>query len=96
MPERHFDGQPRPTIIFFFGGGWTVGTPIQFYPECAHFADEGYIAISADYRIASVNHTTPFDGVTDGKSAIRWVRQHAAELGLDPARIVAAGASAGG
>ena len=88
--------KPRPAIIFFFGGGWSVGTPIQFYPECLHFAAKGFVAISADYRIASVNHTTPFAGVADGKSAIRWVRQHAAELGIDPQRIVAAGASAGG
>jgi len=86
----------RPAIVFFFGGGWTSGTPIQFYPECAHFAAEGFVAISADYRIASVNHTTPFASVADGKSAIRYVRQHAAELGIDPNRIVAAGASAGG
>ncbi len=88
--------KPHSAIVFFFGGGWSVGTPMQFYPECAHFAAKGFVAISADYRIASVNHTTPFASVTDGKSAIRWVRQHAAELGVDPNRIVAAGASAGG
>lgn len=86
----------RPAIIFFFGGGWVRGTPIQFYPECAHFAAEGFVAISADYRIASVQRTTPFESVADGKSAIRWVRQHADELGVDVQRIVAAGASAGG
>lgn len=88
--------KPRPAVVFFFGGGWTSGTPIQFYSECAHFAAKGFVAISADYRIASVNRTTPFASVADGKSAIRWVRQHAAELGVDPQRIVAAGASAGG
>jgi acetyl esterase/lipase len=86
----------RPAIVFFFGGGWSRGTPIQFYPECAHFADLGLVAISAEYRIASVHHTTPFESVADGKSAIRWVRQHAAELGVDPRRVVGAGASAGG
>lgn len=88
--------QARPAIVFFFGGGWTRGTPVQFYPECAHFADLGFVAISAEYRIASVHQTTPFESVADGKSAIRWVRQHAATLGVDPNRIVAAGASAGG
>lgn len=88
--------KPRPAIVFFFGGGWTTGTPIQFYSECAHFAAKGFVAISADYRIASVHGTSPFESVADGKSAIRWVRQHAAELGVDPNRIVAAGASAGG
>jgi len=88
--------ESRPAIVFFFGGGWKVGTPVQFYPECAHFAAEGLVAISADYRIATVHKTTPFESVADGKSAIRWIRQHAKELGIDPQRIIAAGASAGG
>ena len=54
------------------------------------------VAISAEYRIASVNKTTPYDALADAKSAMRWVRQHAAELGVDPDRIAAAGSSAGG
>ena len=72
------------------------GTPIQFYRECAHFAEEGFVAISADYRIESVEHTTPFESVSDGKSAFRWIRAHARQLHIDPDRIVGAGASAGG
>ena len=86
----------RPAILFFFGGGWTHGTPIQFYPECQHFADRGYVAISADYRIASTDHTSPFDSAEDAKAALAWVVVHADELGVDPARIIVAGASAGG
>ncbi|MBI2513193.1 MAG: alpha/beta hydrolase fold domain-containing protein [Opitutae bacterium] len=86
----------RPAILFFFGGGWTHGTPIQFYPECAHFAARGFVAISADYRIASAHDATPFDAAHDARAAVRWIRAHAAELGVDPERIVAAGASAGG
>jgi len=86
----------RPAIVFFFGGGWTHGTPIQFYSECAWFADRGFVAISADYRTSFTHGTTPFEAVADGKSAIRWVRRHAAELGVDPGKIVAAGGSAGG
>lgn len=86
----------RPAILFFFGGGWTHGTPLQWYPECAHFADRGFVAISADYRIASINGTAPFDAVADARDAFRWVQRHAGELGVDPSRIVLAGASAGG
>jgi acetyl esterase/lipase len=95
-PTNSLAGKPRPAIVFFFGGGWSVGTPLQFYPECAHFAARGVVAISADYRIASVNRTSPFESVADGKSAVRWIREHAAELNIDPHRIAAAGASAGG
>ena len=87
---------PRPAIVFFFGGGWVNGTPVQFYPECACFASQGWVAISAEYRIRTKHKTSPFESVADGKSAIRWIRLHAAELGIDPNRIVAAGASAGG
>lgn len=88
--------KPRPAIVFFFGGGWKKGTPLQFYAECTHFASKGMVAISADYRTAFTHGTTAFEAVSDGKSAIRWVRQHAKELGIDPNQIIAAGASAGG
>jgi acetyl esterase/lipase len=86
----------RPTIVFFFGGGWTHGTPVQFYPECRHFSSAGWVAISADYRIAATHGSSPFDAVADAKSALRHLRSHAREFGVDPTRIVAAGASAGG
>ena len=86
----------RPAIIFFLGGGWSKGSPLQFYPHCRYLASRGMVAMSAEYRIQSRHGTTPFESVTDGKSAVRWVRGHAAELGIDPNRIAAGGASAGG
>jgi len=86
----------RPAIVFFFGGGWVGGSPKQMYQQAKVLAEQGMVAFSADYRVASRNKTTPFECVKDGKSAIRWVREHAAELGIDPDRIVAAGGSAGG
>lgn len=95
-PQDPAGSKPRPAIVFFFGGGWTRGTPLQFYPECQWFAQRGWIAVSADYRIATTHATTAFDAVEDGKSAIRYLRGHAKELGIDPHHIVAAGASAGG
>lgn len=86
----------RPAIGFFFGGGWNGGSTKQFYQQARALADQGMVAFSADYRVKSRNKTTPFECVKDGKSAIRWVRLHAAELGIDSERIVASGGSAGG
>ncbi len=88
--------RPAPALVYFFGGGWHLGMPIQFYRECARLADRGLVAIAADYRIDATGASTPFDGVADAKSVIRWVRAHAVELGIDPVRVAAEGASAGG
>ncbi len=86
----------RPAIVFFFGGGWSGGNTNQFYQHAKAMSEQGMLAFSADYRVKSRNKTTPFECVKDGKSAIRWVREHAVELGIDPNRIVASGGSAGG
>ena len=95
-PEGLRSTDHRPAIVFFFGGGWSGGSTKQFYQQARTMADQGMVAFSADYRVKSRNKTTPFECVKDGKSAIRWVRQHAAEFGIDPERIVASGGSAGG
>jgi acetyl esterase len=96
LPSKDESPIKRAAIVFFFGGGWTTGEPKQFYQQSRALADLGMVAFCAEYRIKSKHHTTPFESVKDGKSAIRWVRAHAAELGIDPDRIVAAGGSAGG
>lgn len=86
----------RPAIVFFFGGGWSSGSPAQFEQHCRYLASRGMVAITADYRVASRQQAKPIDCVADAKSAIRWVRTHAARLGIDPRRIAAGGGSAGG
>lgn len=83
-------------IVFFFGGGWTGGTPQQFFPHCQYLADRGMLAASAEYRIKNKHNTSPFECVEDGKSAVRWMRAHADELNIDPNRIASGGGSAGG
>ncbi|WP_347244768.1 alpha/beta hydrolase [Thermogutta sp.] len=86
----------RSAIVFFFGGGWQSGSPAQFRPQCEYFASRGMVAMAADYRVGSRHNAKVADCVADAKSAIRWVRQHAAELGVDSQKIVASGGSAGG
>ena len=86
----------RPAIVFFFGGGWTNGSPAQFEQHCRHLASRGMVAITADYRVGSRHQVKPVACLADAKSAIRWVRQNATRLGIDPQRIAAGGGSAGG
>jgi acetyl esterase/lipase len=86
----------HPTVVFFFGGGWSGNNPKQFYPQAEYLASRGMVAICATYRSNSKYKTKPYDCVEDAKSAIRYVRKHAAELGVDPAKVAAGGGSAGG
>jgi acetyl esterase/lipase len=95
-PADRGSATKHAAIVFFFGGGWRGGTPAQFGPQCRHFASRGMVAIAADYRVSSRHGTTAMDSVRDAKSAVRYVRQNAPRLGIDPQRIAAAGGSAGG
>lgn len=96
LPPGHQASDRRPAIVLFFGGAWNNGSPSQFYPHCQYLASRGMVAISADYRVKTRNQTSPRECVMDGKSALRWVRAHATEHGIDPQRIAAGGGSAGG
>ena len=96
FPADWAAGQQRPAIVFFFGGGWTKGSVKQFEPQSQYLAGRGMVAICADYRVKSRHGVAPDECVQDARSAIRWVREHAGELAIDPQRIVGAGGSAGG
>jgi acetyl esterase len=95
-PPGHTATDKTPVIVFFFGGGWNSGNPNVLSPHAAYFASRGIVAVAPDYRVRNRQQTTPFESVADGKSAIRYVRAHANELGIDPDRIIASGTSAGG
>lgn len=95
-PDNHKPSDKRAAIVFFFGGGWKSGTPGQFEQQCKHLASRGMVAVTADYRVASRHETKAVACVADAKSAVRWLRQNADRLGIDPQRIVAGGGSAGG
>lgn len=91
--------QPKvsyPAIIFFFGGGWNTGKIKQFEHQANYFAERGLMAVLADYRVNSRQHTMPFESLCDAKSAIRYLRIHAKQLNIKTDSIVASGGSAGG
>jgi acetyl esterase/lipase len=86
----------RPAIVFFFGGGWVGGTPAQFQKQSEYLATRGMVGVRVQYRvIPKGDKGPPVVCCADAKSAMRYVRAHAKELGIDPNRIAAAGGSAG-
>jgi acetyl esterase len=105
FPPQH-DPQTRkvPGMILFHGGGWTGGSLQQFRLACAYFASRGLVCATANYRMLSkaevrlrpAGQSHKRVCITDAKSAIRWFKQNAEELGIDPARIITGGGSAGG
>ncbi len=85
-----------PAIIYFTGGGWVNGNVDSQIANAAWFRDHGIVGITADYRVKSRHGTTPLECIHDAKSAVRYVRAHAKELGINPEKIIVAGGSAGG
>jgi acetyl esterase/lipase len=96
LPEGEAPAKKRPVIVYFNGGSWTQGNPEWSFYSCAEYAKKGWVAATVEYRLADRHNTTPFEAVMDARSAIRWLRQHANEYGIDTNRVVATGNSAGG
>ncbi len=95
-PANRQQGDRRPAIVFFFGGGWQNGSPVQFQQQCRYLASRGMVAMSVEYRVESRHGVKAVSCFRDAKSAIRWVRRNAERLGIDPNRLAAGGGSAGG
>jgi acetyl esterase len=90
-------------IAFFHGGGWVFGDPSEFHEACRRFARKGYVTFSFQYRLSrNVDGTypnidiTPVESTKDARSAMRWLRENAGSLKINPEKIVAGGQSAGG
>ncbi len=83
-------------VVFFFGGGWRIGTPQQFEPQARRLAEHGITSILVDYRVRSRDAVEISGCVADAFAAMAWVGTNSSALGVDPARIAAAGGSAGG
>jgi acetyl esterase/lipase len=86
----------RPCLVAFFGGGWSSGTPAKSISYAKWAAKYGLVGVAPDYRTRKRFEAKPEDCVADGRAAVRWVQDHAKELGVDPAKIVVQGTSAGG
>lgn len=83
-----------PAVVCIHGGGWRGGDKIAFRPVIHLLAQRGFVAVSVKYRFAP-KHPFPAQ-IEDVKSAVRYLRANADQLQVDPDRIGAMGASAGG
>jgi len=96
LPEGHQVGDKRTAVVCFHGGGWSKGSPMQFYTHAQTLAAKGAVVFCTEYRLTKSHKTTPIDAVQDAQSSIIWVRENATQWGVDPDKIVAMGGSAGG
>ncbi len=82
-----------PCIIVIHGGGWSAGSKEDHDDLTWNLAGRGFVAATINYRLAPA-HLFPAQ-IEDAKCAVRFLRAHAADYGIDPERIGAVGFSAG-
>lgn len=94
-PER----QERPAVVFIHGGGFTGGDKAEYRSSSvsADLARAGYVVVSCNYVLGAKSKEGVWPrNIADCREAVRWVRSHAQELGVNADKIAVAGGSAGG
>jgi len=85
-----------PAVIAVHGGAWRGGSKQEFAALCQGLANYGYVAFSVDYRLVTPTNNKYPAQIDDVQRAVRWVRSNAKQYNIDPDRVGAIGASAGG
>jgi acetyl esterase len=86
---------PLPVLVYFYGGGWSLGTLDTCDGVCRMITNAaGCVTVAIGYRLAP-EHKFPA-AVEDCHAGARWVATHAAELGADASRLAVGGDSSGG
>jgi acetyl esterase len=95
LPRPAAWSDPQPALLYFHGGGFTIGSVHTHDRVCRRLAAlSGAMVFSVDYRLAPEH---PFPAAADDAfAALRWLRDQAASLGVDAQRIAVGGDSAGG
>lgn len=87
--------EAKPLVVYITGGGFVMDDKTANLAQRTYVAEQGYAVASIEYRTIS-NGATYKDGVADVKSAIRYLRAHADEYGIDGTKVAVWGQSAGG
>jgi acetyl esterase/lipase len=100
LPASPKPGQKFPAVLIIHGGGWSGGDKraTREINIGTTLAQNGYVGMSINYALATSSNTTPTwpQNLYDCKNAVRWLRQNAGHLQIDPERIGVIGGSAGG
>ncbi len=88
--------QKKPAIVFLHGGGWVAGSRHDMDTPASFFASKGYVCFAVGYRLVKEDKNRYPAQIDDVQRAVRWIRAHAADYGVNPDKIGALGASAGG
>jgi len=86
----------KPLVIYITGGGFMMADKSANLNQRTYVAEQGYVVASIQYRTVGNGHATYRDGVADVKSAVRYLRAHADEYGIDVSKVAVWGQSAGG
>jgi len=92
VPRR---GGARPLVVYITGGGFVLALKESMPSLRTYVAEAGFAVASIEYRTVA-DEAVYSDGVADVKSAIRYLRAHVSEYGIDPAHVAVWGESAGG
>jgi acetyl esterase len=90
------DSRAAPVVFYIHGGGWVSGNADMTATNLRWFADNGWLVVSIDYRLATAANPTWDKAPRDVACALSWTAQNAPRLGGDPGHIVVFGESAGG
>jgi acetyl esterase/lipase len=96
VPDGPVPEGGRPVIVAIHGGGWRRFSKEEYEPTVAAFARLGYIVAVPNYQLSKPGSPTWPINFEEIQDAVRWVRSHATDLGANPNKIAAMGASAGG
>ena len=95
-PLNYDSNKEYAAIVIFHGGGWSIGEPSWGFSAAKHYASQGMVAFSAQYRLQnSKKGFTPYESVLDAQKAIRWIRKNANDFSINKNKIAAYGWSAG-